>query len=491
MTDSAEEKRLTRRIAAEWLKQQETLAWGGDVPDDEAIELSLFAELESGVAGMLVNSPAYCLSLGGLRSLSRDDALALKTFRGEEVHFEGIETLSPEVEKIVAQFRASVDFHGGPRRLRTKALARRLADGCRPIFLRDCNVSEAAASVFAEKRVTIYLSSQDGLSPKVRKILVEGGCEINSYKTGVIQKEDVKGFGVFKTGLAGRLVFLQATGISPAAAEELGGYPGEKIKFEQPVTISGKAATGISRFPGRLKLCQLNQLSDKAAATLASMTVEVSHYSTRAAALPNVAMSKHGIVVVKDKSITVESIRNVLEVAHLHFSQLTAISLPIAELLAERHRGTLTFFAVRTISPEVAEVLSRHQGGIAFDGFERLTPHVAGKLSALNGFLAFRGLRSLPPSVAQELARHKGRLILDGLESLPSSTAAGLQEHTGDLSLTRLKTMSVKAAEALTKKPGTKILTALQSLDAMLLLLEKDNHRVVAPYSLDEAGQFV
>lgn len=489
MTDSAEEKLLTRKIAAEWIEQQETLACGGDVPDDEAIELSLFTELESGAAGMLANSTNYCLSLGGLRSLSRDDALALKTFRGEEVHFEGIKTLSPEVEKIVAQFRASVDFHGGLKRLRTKALAKRLADST--IFLRDCNISEAAATIFAEKSVTIYFFSPDGLSPKVRRILVEGGCEINFYKTGVIQKEDVKGLGVFKTGLAGRLVFLRATGISPAAAEELGGYPGEKIKFEQPVTISGKAATGISRFPGRLKLCQLNQLSDKAAATLASMTVEVSYYSTRAAALPNVAMSKHGIVVVKDKSITVESIRNVLEVSHLHFSHLTAISLPIAELLAERHRGTLTFFAVRTISPEVAEVLSRHQGGIAFDGLERLTPHVAGKLSALNGFLAFRGLRSLPPSVAQELARHKGRLILDGLESLPSSTAAGLQEHTGDLSLTRLKTMSVKAAEALTKKPGTKILTALQSLDAMLLLLKKDNHRVVAPYSLDEAGQFV
>jgi len=491
MTDSAEKKRLTRELAAEWVKQQETLAWGREVPENEAIELSSFTELERGVASMLANSAADTLSLGGLRSLSREDALALKMFRGEEVHFEGIQKVSPEVEEIVAKFEASVNFHGGPRRLRTKALARRLAGTDRTISLRDCKVSEAAASVFAEERVTISLSSPDRLSPKVRKILVEGGCEINFFKTGVIQKEDVEGLGVFKTGLAGRLVFLEATGIAPAAAEELGGYPGEKIRFNRPITISEKAATGISRFPGRLKLFQLNQLRDKAAATLASMNVEVSHYSTLAAALPNVAMSKHGIVVVKDKSITDESVRHVLEAPHLQFSHLTAISRPVAELLAERHRGTLTFSAVRAIPPEVAEVLSRHQGGIAFDGFERLTPHVAGKLSALNGFLAFRGLRSLSPSAAQELARHKGRLILDGLEDLPSSTAAGLQEHTGDLSLTRLKTLSVKAAEVLTKKPGKKILTALQSLDAMHLLLEKDNRRVVAPRSLNDTGEFV
>jgi hypothetical protein len=77
MTDSAEKKRLTCELAAEWVEQQITLVSGGEVPDDEAIELSSFTELERGVASMLANSPAYTLSLGGLRSLSREDALAL------------------------------------------------------------------------------------------------------------------------------------------------------------------------------------------------------------------------------------------------------------------------------------------------------------------------------------------------------------------------------------------------------------------------------
>ena len=488
MSESAENQRLTVEIARQYVQQEKTLEKGGEVAFEQRISLESFTEMESGVAMILARSGLSSIDMRNLRSLTLDDALALKTYGGE-LYLNGLESLEAEVEKVVAKFKAYSLEAFRLKQIQTKALARRITDEG-SIILYDCDISEKAAAVFAETRASLMLGRLDRLSPKVRRILAEGGCEIVSTKTGVIQKEDVHGFGVFNAGLAGKLAFSEATGISPEAAEELGGYPGEKIRFDKPITITAKAATGISRFRGRLKLCRLNQLSDKAATILASMTVEVSRYSTRAAALPHVAMSKHGIVVVKDKNITVESISEVLKASHLVFSHLAVISAPVAEILAKIHHGTLTFSAVQSISPDVAEALSRHQGGIAFDGFERLTSRIASKLSALNGFLAFRGLRSLSASAAQELAKHRGRLNLDGLKSLPSSTASGLKKHGGDLSLPGLKTLSVKAAEILTKKPGKKILPNLQSLDAMHVLLQKDSGRVVVPYDLDAEGNF-
>lgn len=486
MSESTENQRLTVEIARQWVQQQKTLDEGGEVAAEERISEDQFTALESGVAMILARSGLSSIDMRNLRSLTLDDALALQTYGGE-LYLNGLELLEPEVEEVVARFHAYILEVYRLKQLQTKALARRLANN-RDIILRDCAISEKAAAVFAKRRATLMLGAPKRLSPDVRRILVEGQCDLLITKTGVIQEEDVRGFGRFTKRIAGRLVFYNATGISPHAAGELGGYPGDKIKFDKPVTLSVAAAEGISKFRGTLKFQALMQLRDNAAAKLANAAVEVGYYSTRCAALPRVALSRHGIVVVKDKCVSVEKLSRLLEAPHLNFSHLTNISAPVARLLADGHVGTLTFSGVRSISPEVAESLSRHRGGIAFDGLERLTPRVAIKLAALNGFLAFRKLRSLSAAAAVGLARHKGRLILDGLESLPSKTAASLQEHSGDLSLTRLQHLSVKAAQMLVRKPGRKVLTSLRSLDAMYVLLKEDADRVVVPFELNDAG---
>ena len=62
--------------------------------------------------------------------------------------------------------------------------------------------------------------------------------------------------------------------------------------------------------------------------------------------------------------------------------------------------------------------------------------------------------------------------------------------HAGDISLTGLKDMSVKAARSLATKPGRKVMPNLRSLDAMMVLLEKDAERVVLPIQLNSDGEW-
>ena len=480
---------LTMEIAQQWLVQKQKLSDGEEVTDDEYISLSPYEELESGVAAVLAKAPVYSIDLENLAHLSEQDASSLERYGGE-IYLDRLTTLSPEVEKIVARFAADPLQLRNLAAIQTRELAKRLAQDETVFCKGTCDISEEAARVFARQKTAFVFDSTHRLTLATRKILVDGGCDLWICKTGKITLDDVRGFGQFGETRGGRILFSKATSISPDAAGELGGYPGTKIEFEKPTKISAKAAAGLARFPRTLKFLELKQLSAKAAVHLASSQIEVQGYTTRCASLPMVAISRHGIVVVKDKNFRPDQLAEVLVAPHIKFSHLVRLSLPVAALLAEKHVGTLQFNKVRALSPEIAAVLAKHRGGIAFDGLARLSPPVARKLAPLDGFLAFRGLTTLLPALAGELAKHAGRLILDGVEYLSSSTAEALVAHAGDISLTGLKDMSVKAARSLATKPGRKVMPNLRPSDAMMVLLKEDAERVVLPFHLNSHGEW-
>jgi len=480
---------LTMEIAQQWLVQKQKLSDGEEVTDDEYISLSPYEELESGVAAVLAKAPVYSIDLENLAHLSEQDASSLERYGGE-IYLDRLTTLSPEVEKIVARFAAHTLQLNNLAAIQTRELAKRLAKDKTVYCFGTCDISEEAARVFARQKTAFVFDSTHRLTLPTRKILVDGGCDLWICKKGKITLDDVRGFGQFGETRGGRILFSEATGISPDAAGELGGYPGTKIEFEKPTKISAKAAAGLARFPGTLKFLELKQLSAKAAVHLASSQIEVQGYTTRCASLPMVAISRHGIVVVKDKNIRPDQLAEVLVAPHIKFSHLVRLSLPVAALLAEKHVGTLQFNKVQALSPEIAAVLAKHRGGIAFDGLTRLSPPVARKLAPLDGFLAFRGLTTLMPATAGELAKHADLLILDGVESLRSPIAEALVAHAFNISLTGLKHMSVKAARSLATKPGKKVMPNLRSLDAMMVLLKEDAERVVLPIQLNSHGEW-
>jgi len=491
MSPALEPKILTREIAQSWLEQERTSASGEKVTG-KSIDLDSFTQLEDGVAEILATAPTWYLGLDNLRTLSLDDARAFVPFEGQ-LCLNGIEELEPAVEDVVATFEAATLELEGLKSLHTKSLARRLIeeDG-EFVYFRDCDISEAAATVFSERDAHLMLGELNRLRPAVRKKLAEDGCRLSIGKAGSLQLDDVRGLGTFSGAQTGRLEFYGGvTSISPQAAGELGGYPGTKISFAKPLKLSAEAAEGLARFGGTLKFEELQEIGDRAATHLAQAQVDVRCYSTRVAALPKVALSRHGIVVIKAPHIGAEGIGSILDAPHLEFSRLKEISLPVAKLLAERHAGTIAFPAVQKVSLSVAEALSRHRGGIAFDGLQRLSARVAGKLAQLDGFLAFRGLKEITLATARELAKHSGRLILDGLKSLPSGTAAQLRPHAGDLSLVGLQELSLRAARELSRKAGKKVLPNLRSFDAMAVLLEEDAERVVLRFQLNTSGDFV
>jgi hypothetical protein len=489
MTEQSHHRILTLELARQWLKQRADEEQGKPVGDAACINLSECTAAETEAIKEIVLAQPHFLDLSGLSSLS-DEQVALLRLFGGDLYLEGLKSVSENAEKLIPTFEASDLTLGRLDSIETRELAEYFAEGGSISLKGKCDISEAAAAVFAKSRTHVFLERLSGMSLAVRRMLIEGGCPISVSQKGVVSFDDVRGVGTFGDSQPGRLTFLEATDVSPDAAGELGGYPGEKIRFNKPIRVSVEAAEGFSRFKGLLKCEELKELRAAAALRLLSVNLEIQRYSTRCAALPSVAMSQNGTVVVKGRTLRADSVATVVSAPNVEFSHATYLSKAVAQVLAEQHAGLLVFKAIVHLPLESADALAKHRGGLSFDGLKRMTVSVAEKLSAIDGTLSLRGLKTLSPAAASKLALHKGRLILDGLETISSQVADALSKHGGDISLCGVETLSVRAARALALKPGRKILPRLRSLDAMRVLLERDSSNVVVPFSLNSNGQF-
>jgi len=187
-------------------------------------------------------------------------------------------------------------------------------------------------------------------------------------------------------------------------------------------------------------------------------------------------------------------------------------------VLHELDGGFVSFDALTSLSPEVAEVLVAFEGQLSFKGLTELSPETAAALAKhkpVGGFgyadLRLNGLKSISAAAAEALATHQGKVLLYGLEKLDSmplakklaaqwgelrlgitdlspEIAAELAKNAGVaedktrpgvihrradrapsvLRLDNLRSLSPETAEALSKHSGVLVLNGLVSLDPPL-----------------------
>ena len=122
----------------------------------------------------------------------------------------------------------------------------------------------------------------------------------------------------------------------------------------------------------------------------------------------------------------------------------------------------LSFDALATLPPEVAEVLLGIEGALSFNALTELSPETAAALakhtpSKSFGFadLRLNGLKSISTAAAEALAAHQGKVLLHSLERLDSvPLAQKLARQWGELRL-GLKELSPEIAAGLAKHRGT------------------------------------
>lgn len=137
-----------------------------------------------------------------------------------------------------------------------------------------------------------------------------------------------------------------------------------------------------------------------------------------------------------------------------------AMSRDIAHIEAnvERTYAGLNWFHpakdIRTLTPEVAEVIALSRDSLFLDSLNSLAPDVARALATCKESLSLNGLPSLSDDVATALARHKGTLSLNGLSTLSPDVAVSLANCEGILNLNGLKALSCDVGEALAQDLG-------------------------------------
>ena len=102
-------------------------------------------------------------------------------------------------------------------------------------------------------------------------------------------------------------------------------------------------------------------------------------------------------------------------------------------VLHELDGGFVSFDALTSLSPEVAEVLVAFEGQLSFKGLTELSPETAAALAEFSGELVLKAITELPPEAGAALAKHKGRLHLTGLTVISPETRAALQSHANVL----------------------------------------------------------
>ncbi len=123
----------------------------------------------------------------------------------------------------------------------------------------------------------------------------------------------------------------------------------------------------------------------------------------------------------------------------------------------------LSVYALRVIREEV---MRRGDDILRLDTLKELSVEGARELAQFNDLLILDGLQDLSPEVARELVQHHGgSLHLNGLHTIKDETIEELSRYQGNLALDGIRSLSVRACEALSSMPGTLWFGGLHVLD--------------------------
>ena len=221
---------------------------------------------------------------------------------------------------------------------------------------------------------------------------------------------------------------LQLSGLielSPRAAAELAKRRGTSIRDDLLLNgltrISVETAEALAGYEGYLMLDGLVQLSDDVAAALAKF---------------------------KGRNLDLDGLQTISN------KGLATLATSGAKRLS---------FGFKSISEEIAEILSAYKGELGLD-ITRLSAPVAAILGRRKGRLGMECLRALRTDAARGLARHRGTLDLCGLESISAQAAWQLARHKGDIDLYSVNKLTREAAKALATVKGVVDLKGLETI---------------------------
>jgi hypothetical protein len=151
--------------------------------------------------------------------------------------------------------------------------------------------------------------------------------------------------------------------------------------------------------------------------------------------------------------------------------------------------GDLELNHLRTLSPQVAELLARSNAAIMLNGLTTLSPEAAAALSQPDAFLeldgltelpldtalalitptspralSLRGLKAINDELAELMGQNSSHLPLSSLEIVTDRQIELLAAHRGYLGLSGLKQLSTRAATALGRHDGMLRLNGLTTL---------------------------
>ncbi len=178
---------------------------------------------------------------------------------------------------------------------------------------------------------------------------------------------------------------------------------------------------------------------------------------------------------VPDLKFNLEIWKEILEGDRHNIEDLTFLIPGVARKLKGAH---IYLDKIKSLSPEVAEVLSETASQAIFPG---------------NSYLSLNALTELSPASAKNLGLYPGNLTLGGFIALPAGVAEGLAGNESTLSFPNVSTLSFDTAQKLSRYKSCLELKGLQGVAPEITreLLLGDMHALKIssePFKYPDAG---
>jgi len=261
------------------------------------------------------------------------------------------------------------------------------------------------------------------------------------------------------------------TTLSDEAAKALSHHTGGQLTLNGLTMLSDAAAAALARHEGDVHLESLAVLTSSAlAAKLASSdaldhVTSLSAEAARAIVQSLVKANTDDLYLVRLRSLSVDTARELAQCrGSLSLYALPSLSDEAAEELAEHAGGSLELSGAETLSDLAVRSLARHKGALYLDGLTCLSAEAARSLAGLKYDLGLRGVTSLSDEAAKALGGHTAELYLDGVTSLSAKATEGLSAHDGALYLRGLNSLSTASARSLAPHKDLLSLDGLKTL---------------------------
>ncbi len=242
--------------------------------------------------------------------------------------------------------------------------------------------------------------------------------------------------------------------------------------FEEVEELTERGAEAAVEFGEQIGFYNLTHLSVSVATILARHRGEIRFFALEGLepAVARALMKHEGFLDIRRmKSLNVDSARLLLQQMRgrgiIQIPYVQELHVEEAAVLSE-YGGELQLHGLRSISEEVAGVLSRLPGSLLLGKDVNIDVRIARHISKVGCGLMLC-CPTLSDEVIHELAKPSYDLSLDGLTSLSLNAATSLSNHEGELFLDSLTSLTEEIAILLSKHRGSVFLTGMNNSFAL------------------------